>query len=144
MGDGGQLARGSLEYHDDGATISIGALGEAQQVRRFEDQQSSESCSQDATGEGWGFSSAEVGDASFSTQPLSPDQVLEVARARVIKLQRILETLGEEGDMYLAIQEALSKAESQARERPVSERIQSTELYVGRKQKRVEQARQQR
>ena len=39
---GGQLARGSLVYHHEGAaTSSIGALREAQQVRRFEDQLSS-------------------------------------------------------------------------------------------------------
>ena len=43
--------------------------------------------------------------------------------------------------MYPAIQEAFSKAESQARERPVSERIQSTKLYVERKQKLVDLAR---
>ena len=57
-------------------------------------------------------------------------------RARVNNLQRVLETFGEEDDMDLAIQEALS-----ARERPVSERIQTTRLYVERKQKRVEPAR---
>ena len=42
--------------------------------------------------------------------------------------------------MYPAVQEALSKAEYQAREQPVCERIRSTKSFVERKQKRVGQA----
>ena len=41
---------------------------------------------------------------------------------------------GEEDDMYPAVQEALSKAEYQAREQPVCERIRSTKSFVERKQ----------
>ena len=72
--------------------------------------------------------------------PFCPDQVVEAARSRVAKLKQVLATLGEEDDMYPAVQEALWKAEYQAREQPVSERIRSTKSFVERKQKRVEQA----
>ena len=72
--------------------------------------------------------------------PMSPDQVVEAARSRVAKLKQVLTTLGEEDDIYPAVQEALSKAEYQAREQPVCERIRSTKRFVDRKQKRVEQA----
>ena len=72
--------------------------------------------------------------------PMSPDQVVEAARYRVAKLKQVLATLGEEDDMYAAVQEALLKAEYQAREQPVCERIRSTKSFVERKQKRVEQA----
>ena len=72
--------------------------------------------------------------------PMFPDQVVEAARSRVTKLKQVLATLGEKDDMYFAVQEALSKAEYQAREQPVRERIRSTKSFVERKQKRVEQA----
>ena len=42
--------------------------------------------------------------------------------------------------MHPTILEALRQAESRARERPVSERIQSTKWFVEKKQKRVERA----
>ena len=45
--------------------------------------------------------------------PMSPDQVVEAARSRVAKLKQVLATLGEEDDMYPAVQEALSKAKYQ-------------------------------
>ena len=48
--------------------------------------------------------------------PLSPDQVVEAAPSRIDKLKQVLATLGEEDDMHLAVQEALSIAEYQARE----------------------------
>ena len=54
--------------------------------------------------------------------PMSPDQVVEAARSRVAKLKQVLATLGEEDHMYPAVQEALSKAEYQAREQLVCER----------------------
>ena len=73
-------------------------------------------------------------------EPLSPDQVMEAARARVVKLQGVLTTLGEDDEMYPTILEALRKAQSRAQERPVSERIQSTQWFVDRKRKRVERA----
>ena len=73
-------------------------------------------------------------------EPLSPDQAMEAARARVIKLQGVLTTLGEDDEMYPTILEAFRKAQSRAQERPVSERIQSTQWFVDRKRKRVERA----
>ena len=73
-------------------------------------------------------------------EPLSPDQAMEAARARVLKLQGVLTTLGEDDETYPTILEALKKAQSRAQERPVSERIQSTQSFVDRKRKRVERA----
>ena len=66
----------------------------------------------------------------------------EAARSKVAKLKHVLATLGEDDDMYPAVQEALSKAEYQARVQPVCERIRSTKSFVERKQKQVEQAKQ--
>ena len=40
-------------------------------------------------------------------EPLSPDQAMEAARARVVKLQGVLTTLGEDDEMYPTILEAL-------------------------------------
>ena len=97
----------------------------------------------------------------------SPDQAMEAARARVVKLRGILATWGEDDDMFP--EEGRSKSPGKARsktkkkkkknerkhktgrrglsshrynpqERPVSERIQSTKLFVERKQKRVDKA----
>ena len=68
---------------------------------------------------------------------MSPD--VEAAWSRVAKLKQVLATLGEEDDMYLVVQEALSKAEYQAREQPVCERIRSTKSFVERKQARKQQ-----
>ena len=65
---------------------------------------------------------------------------MEAARARVLKLQGVLTTLGEDDEMYPTVLEALKKAQSRAQERPVSERIQSTQSFIDRKQKRVERA----
>ena len=73
-------------------------------------------------------------------EPLSPDQSMEAARARVVKLQGVLTTLGEDDEKYTTILEALRMAQSRAQERPVSERIQSTQLFVERKRKRLERA----
>ena len=73
-------------------------------------------------------------------EPFSPDQAVEAARARVVKLQGILATLGEDDDMFTTMMETLRKAEAKAQERPISERIQSTKLFVERKEKRAEQA----
>ena len=73
-------------------------------------------------------------------EPLSPDQAMEAARVRVVKLQGFRITLGEDDEIYPAILEALRKAESRAQERPVSERNQSTQWFVERKRKRVERA----
>ena len=60
------------------------------------------------------------------------------ARSRVVKLA----TLGDDDEASATIKAALQKAEVQAQERPVSEQIKSTQLFIVRTEKRVEQARQ--
>ena len=55
-----------------------------------------------------------------------------------MKLEAILETLGEEDETYPTILAALKK--SQAQERPVSDRIVATKSFLLRAQKRVEHA----
>ena len=74
--------------------------------------------------------------------PLHPDEVMAAARSRVAKLQTVLATLGEDDETSVTIKAALRKAETQAQERPLSEQIKNTQLFVARKQKRVEEARQ--
>ena len=71
---------------------------------------------------------------------VSPDVALAAARQRVVKLQAVLTTLGEEDETYPTLLAALKKAQAQAQERPVSERIGSTKSYTSRAQNRVEQA----
>ena len=68
---------------------------------------------------------------------VSPEVAMTVAKDRVAKLQAVLETLGEDDEMYHTIRAELKKAEVRAQERPVTD--QSTKLFVERK--RVEQAR---
>ena len=80
-----------------------------------------------------------------STTPrvsLSPEEVMVAARSRVVKLRSVLATLGDDDKASATIKAALHKAEVQAQERPVSEQIKSTQLFIGRIEKRVEQARQ--
>ena len=80
-----------------------------------------------------------------STTPrvsFSPEEVMVAARSRVVKLRSVLTTLGDDDEASATIKAALQKAEVQAQERPVSEQIKSTQLYIGRTEKRVEQARQ--
>ena len=72
----------------------------------------------------------------------SPEEVMVAARSRVVKLRSVLATLGDDDEASATIKAALQKAEVQAQERPVSEQIKSTQLYIGRTEKRVEQARQ--
>ena len=62
-----------------------------------------------------------------------PDEVMAAARMRVEAA-----LLGESDEMFQVLQEALKKAQAQAQERPVSERIHATKLFLERKQKRVE------
>ena len=73
---------------------------------------------------------------------LSPEEALVAARSRVVKLRTALATLGEDDEASTTIKAALQKAEVQAQERPVVEQIQSTQSFIARKEKRVEQARQ--
>ena len=80
-----------------------------------------------------------------STPPrvsLSPEEAMVVARSRVVKLRTVLATLGEDDEASTTIKAALQKAEAQAQERLVVEQIQSTQLFIAQKEKRVEQARQ--
>ena len=79
-----------------------------------------------------------------STPPrvsLPPEEAQEAARKRVVKLRAVLDTLGEDDETYPTIKAALQKAEVQAQERPISEQIRITKMFISRKQKRVEQTR---
>ena len=75
-------------------------------------------------------------------EAVSPDQATSAARQRVVKLEAILATLGEEDEIYPTLLAALKKAQSKSQERSVSDRISSTKSFLLRSQKRVEQARQ--
>ena len=59
-----------------------------------------------------------------------------------MKLRAVLDTLGEDDETNPTIfKAALQKAEVQAQERPISEQIRITKMFISRKQKRVEQTR---
>ena len=62
----------------------------------------------------------------------SPEEVMAAARSRVVKLRSVLATLGDDDEASATIKAALQKAEVQAQERPVSEQMKSTQLYIGR------------
>ena len=53
----------------------------------------------------------------------SPQEVMAVARSRVVKLRSVLATLGDDDEASATIKAALQKAEVQAHECPVSEQI---------------------
>ena len=74
-------------------------------------------------------------------ESISPDALQAAARVRVSKLEAIITTLGEDDEAAPILQEALRKARAQAQELPLSERVESTRMYVERQQKRVERAR---
>ena len=74
--------------------------------------------------------------------PPPPEEVLSAARARVAKLRTVLETLGEDDEMYDTLKASLRKAEMKAQEHPLSEQISATRAFIGRKLKRVDEARQ--
>ena len=79
-----------------------------------------------------------------STPPrvsLPPEEAQDAARKRVVKLRAVLDTLGEDDETYPTIKAALQKAEVQAQERPISEQIRITKMFISRKQKKVEQTR---
>ena len=82
--------------------------------------------------------------AQTSTPPrvsLPPEKAQDAARKRVVKLRAVLDTLGEDDETYPTIKAALLKAEVQAQERPISEQIRNTKMFISRKQKKVEQTR---
>ena len=72
---------------------------------------------------------------------MPPEEAMAAARARATKLQLMLDTLGEEDEMYPTIKAAFLKAHAQAQERPASEQIKNTQSFLVRNQKRVEQTR---
>ena len=71
-------------------------------------------------------------------------KVMSAARARVAKLRTVLETLGEDYEMYDTLKASLRKVEmkSKAQEVPLSEQISATRAFIGRKLKRVDETRQ--
>ena len=132
MGTPGRFARGSLENHFAGASSTLGSLGsEAHSISRYqahagfqgEDKAAISKFHSEvgvsATRSGVGCSAQEGGEA-----------------------RRRAHHFGEDDEMFPFIQDALRKARIQAQERPVTERIKSTKLFLERKQKRVEEARQ--
>ena len=74
--------------------------------------------------------------------PPPPEEVMSAARARVAKLRTVLEKLGEDDEMYDMLKASLRKAEMKAQEPPLSEQISATRAFIGRKLKRVDEARQ--
>ena len=74
--------------------------------------------------------------------PVSPDEALAAARARVAKLESALRTVGEDDETFPILMAALKKAQSQAQERPIPDRIAAKRSFLERSEKRVEGARQ--
>ena len=74
--------------------------------------------------------------------PPLPEEVMSAVRVRVVKLRAVLETLGEDDEMYDTLKASLRKAEMKAQEPPFSEQISATRAFIGRKLKRVDEARQ--
>ena len=74
--------------------------------------------------------------------PLPPPEEVMSARARVAKLRTVLKTLGEDDEMYDTLKASLRKAEMKAQEPPLSEQLSATCAFIGRKLKRVDEARQ--
>ena len=73
---------------------------------------------------------------------MSPDEALAAARARVAKLESALRTVGEDDETFPILMAALKKAQSQAQERPIPDRIAAKRSFLERSEKRVEGARQ--
>ena len=74
-------------------------------------------------------------------ESVSPNEVLAAARARVGKLESVLKTLGEDDETHPILMAALRKAQSQAQERPIHDRVAYTKAFLDRSEKRVEAAR---
>ena len=60
---------------------------------------------------------------------LPPDEVLANARARVTKLEAAIAAVGDSDPISVTLKEALSRAKSQAQERPVADRIKTHEHF---------------
>ena len=63
---------------------------------------------------------------------LPPDEVLANARARVAKLEAAIAAVGDSDPISVTLKEALSRAKSQAQERPVEDRIKHTTVFIER------------
>ena len=74
-------------------------------------------------------------------ESVSPNEALAAARARVAKLESALRTVGEDDETFPTLMAALKKAQSQAQERPIPDRIAPTRSFLERSEKRVEDAR---
>ena len=59
------------------------------------------------------------------------------ARARVTKLEAAIAAVGDSDPISVTLKEALSRAKSQAQERPVADRIKHTTIFIERAKKRV-------
>ena len=68
---------------------------------------------------------------------LPPDEVLANARARVTKLETAIAAVGDSDPISVTLKEALSRAKSQAQERPVADCIKHTNIFIERAKKRV-------
>ena len=66
--------------------------------------------------------------------------MLQGARARVAKLEAAILAVGDCDPTFPALHEALSQARRQAQVPPVESRIKSSEFFLERAKKRVEQA----
>ena len=71
-------------------------------------------------------------------ESVSPDEALAAARARVAKFESALRTVGEDGETFSTLMAALKKAQSQAQERPIPDRVAATRSFLERSEKRVE------
>ena len=139
MGSGERFVRGTVSDDSEGAAPTCGTMVEAQFLSRFKSQQHHPETSEEARWEG--NEAARFGVCATRV-PLHPDEAMAAARSRVAKLKTVLATLAEDDETYTTIIAALQKAEAQAQERPISEQIKNTQQFLGRKQKRVEEARQ--
>ena len=71
----------------------------------------------------------------------TPEEVVQGARARVVKLEAAISAVGESDPTFPALREALSQARRQAQVPPVESRIKSSEFFIERAKNRVEKAR---
>ena len=86
-------------------------------------------------------SSSPVSSAAVQRESVSPDEALAAARARVARLESALRTVGEDDETFATLMAALKKAQSQAQERPIPDRIAATRSFLERSEERVEGAR---
>ena len=66
-----------------------------------------------------------------------PEEVVSVARARVVKLEAAMAAVGETDPTFGHLREALKTAKAQCQVRPVEDRIASTKDFIERARKRI-------